>query len=94
MKNLKSLVCAGILLSVLYTPAFAKSGIISTTKAGTISTTRTGTISTTVQDPASSSRTGTISTTRNFTSTSSEATLVTRKENWLIQLLYVAFALW
>lgn len=56
MKNLKSTVCAALLVTIMSATTFAKTGTISTTKTGTISTTRTGTISTT--------RTGTISTTQ------------------------------
>lgn len=58
MKNLKSAVCAVLLVTALSATTFAKTGVISTTKAGVISTTKTGVISTT------SNRSGVISTTR------------------------------
>lgn len=64
MKTFKTLFCSAMLVLIVSTPSFAKSGTISTTKAGTISTTKTGTISTTAGGTVSSGRSGTISTTR------------------------------
>ena len=64
MKNVKSIIWSTMLVLAISAPAFAKGGIISTTKTGTISTTRTGTISTTAAGTISTTRTGTISTTR------------------------------
>ena len=64
MKQVKSIVCAGLLVVAVSVPTVAKTGTISTTKAGTISTTKAGTISTTRTGTISTTRTGIISTTR------------------------------
>jgi len=65
MKNLKSIICAALLVTALSVSTFAttKSGQISTTRTGQISTTKTGQISTTKTGQISTTRTGQISTT-------------------------------
>lgn len=90
MKKLQPIICAGILVAAMSAPAFAKSGIISTTKTGIISTTKTGIISTT--------KTGIISTTKMETSSTTRITSKDSTSSWdrypLVNLLFTAFGLW
>ena len=72
MKKLKCITLSGMLVLAMSATAFAKPGIISTTKVGIISTTKTGVISTT---GTGTSRTGIISTTQSGTSTGTDASL-------------------
>ena len=88
MKNLKTVVCAALLVTVLSITTFAKTGTISATKAGTISATRTGTISAT---GTGTSKTGTISATR--TGTISATRYGFDRISW-IELVFAALQAW
>ena len=88
MKNLKTAVCAAVLVVALFPATFAKTGTISATKAGTISATRTGTISAT---GSGTSRTGTISATQTGTIS---ATRFGVDQISLIELLIAALRVW
>ena len=89
MKNLKSGICAALLVTALSSTTFAKTGLISTTKTGLISTTKTGLISTTKTGLISTtgSRSGLISTTGVNSSTG-----MSRFE--LLDLLVTFISLW
>ena len=88
MKNVKSVVCAALLVMALFATTFAKTGTISATKAGTISATRTGTISAT---GSGTSRTGTISATRTGTISATQF----RVDRFsLIELLLASLLAW
>ena len=90
MKKLRFPICASVLLLVLSTTAFPKTGTISTTRTGTISTTRTGTISTTRSGTISTTRRGTIST----PSMASSPGVIEGAELWLLDLLLAVYVRW
>jgi predicted Zn-dependent protease len=95
MKNFQPIVCAGILVVAMSAPAFAKTGIISTTKTGIISTTRTGIISTTRAGTSSTDRAGIISTTRTgLTSTNRIDSMPNSDRFSLVELLLTVFGPW
>lgn len=94
MKRLASIICAGILLSVLHTPALAKRGTISATKTGVISATKTGVISATAQT-TSADRSGT-SATRNglIAPTRTGVGLAASDQSWIAEVLFLIVGLW
>lgn len=95
MKRLASILCAGVLLSVLHTPAVAKRGTISATKTGVIAATKTGVISATAQT-TSANRSGTIAATRNglISPTRAESGLADSDQSWLTEILFLVVGLW